>query len=335
MRPAERWDVAALAATFEGDPERAFAFVRDRIGFDPYRGVLRGAEGTLAAQAGSAADRAELLGSLLRAMDFTTQFAFADLDAATADRLVERSLQTPESPLEGPTAFDSIDRSLAQTIVPRARRDFALLTDALGDSIAAIPGDPETADAEESLRHTWVQLERDGQWVDLDPSFGDAAFGTPLVTASATADEIPPEERATVTIRVHAENLVDGAIVEQVVLEQTLDAAAAARSQVLLAFQPAGGGGGGLLGGGDLLGGGGGPPSAYEPLLLVDGVTTVGTPIPVLPSGDALSGGGDVRLTRLALELASVAPGRSPSVERAHPPRSRAPDDASSRRLVR
>ena len=107
--PAERWDVAALAATFEGDPERAFAFVRDRIGFDPYRGVLRGAEGTLAAQAGSAADRAELLGSLLRAMGFTTRFAFADLDAATADRLIERSLQTPESPLEGPTAFDAID----------------------------------------------------------------------------------------------------------------------------------------------------------------------------------------------------------------------------------
>ena len=45
----EQRDLQALAATFGGDAERAFAFVRDGIGFDPFRGVLRGADGTLAA----------------------------------------------------------------------------------------------------------------------------------------------------------------------------------------------------------------------------------------------------------------------------------------------
>jgi len=72
--PPEAWDIKALAATFDGDPERAFQFVRDSIGFDPYRGVLRGAAGTLIARAGSAADRSLLLAALLVAMCSSSRF---------------------------------------------------------------------------------------------------------------------------------------------------------------------------------------------------------------------------------------------------------------------
>ena len=62
---AEEWEIGALAASLGNDPSRAFEFVRDAIAFDPYAGVLRGAEGALAARAGNAWDRALLLRALL------------------------------------------------------------------------------------------------------------------------------------------------------------------------------------------------------------------------------------------------------------------------------
>src|SRR3954468_5822245 len=46
--------VADLAANLDYAPEQAFAFVRDRMAYDPYPGVLRGATGTLWGLAGNA-----------------------------------------------------------------------------------------------------------------------------------------------------------------------------------------------------------------------------------------------------------------------------------------
>jgi len=48
--PLSEWDTGALAASLGTDPAAASAFVRDSIRFEPYPGVLRGADGTLAAR---------------------------------------------------------------------------------------------------------------------------------------------------------------------------------------------------------------------------------------------------------------------------------------------
>ena len=94
FRPDE-WEVGALAASLGKDPTQAFEFVRDAIGFDPYPGMLRGAEGTLAARAGNAWDRALLLKALLAESGLTTRFAFATLDPTTATALVKRAHERP------------------------------------------------------------------------------------------------------------------------------------------------------------------------------------------------------------------------------------------------
>ncbi|MFV2062477.1 MAG: hypothetical protein ACC726_03065, partial [Chloroflexota bacterium] len=84
--PAERWNIEALAEALEFDPMAAFRFVRDHIRYEPYRGVLRGAEGTLAARAGNSLDRSLLLAALLDEMLVDYEFAFARLDEAGLDR---------------------------------------------------------------------------------------------------------------------------------------------------------------------------------------------------------------------------------------------------------
>jgi hypothetical protein len=59
------FDVQTKATELGRDPVAAFTFVRDQILNEVYPGVLRGANGTLSAQAGNDLDKSLLLGSLL------------------------------------------------------------------------------------------------------------------------------------------------------------------------------------------------------------------------------------------------------------------------------
>src|SRR5688572_3380542 len=59
--------VVDLAFELEFGQERIFRFVAEQIRYQPYAGLLRGAEGTLMARAGNAADQAVLLAALLDA----------------------------------------------------------------------------------------------------------------------------------------------------------------------------------------------------------------------------------------------------------------------------
>src|SRR3954452_2515552 len=64
---ADPSDVPAKAAELGFDASRAFAFVRDEVAYEPYRGLLRGARGALASRAGNALDKCLLLKQLLQA----------------------------------------------------------------------------------------------------------------------------------------------------------------------------------------------------------------------------------------------------------------------------
>ena len=100
--PSEEWEVLGLAPTLGDSPTAAFELVRDRIGFDAYPGVLRGAEGTLTARAGNAFDRALPLKALLDVQGFTSRFAFGQLSPEVAADLVDRSLLPSVAPMSAP-----------------------------------------------------------------------------------------------------------------------------------------------------------------------------------------------------------------------------------------
>ena len=315
--PAEDWDVAALGATV-ADPVAAFELVRDSIGFDAYRGLLRGAQGTLGARAGNALDRAALLKALLDTQGATSRFAFGTLEAEVATSLLARSFAAPTAPLvEAGSPFDD---AFEAAVEMRARRDNALLAAALGDRLAGLAADATGLSTSDVTDHAWVQVQdADGTWLDLDPTMPDAQPGETLTTASTTAGTVPDASIHTLGLRVVTQMLQGGALTETSVLDVTVPAWVVAGQQLLLTFTAASDGG--LLGGpGGLLGGGGGgTPSAWVPTLLIDDKAWQGDQVILtgeVGGGGLLGPGERVDLVSLALDLTTNVPGAEPKVIR-------------------
>ena len=95
--------IADLAATLTYDVDAIVAFVRDRIHYEAYAGVLRGARGTLLARAGNATDQAVLLGALLDAARVNWRYATGALDAAATETASPRTSPSPAPRPAAPT----------------------------------------------------------------------------------------------------------------------------------------------------------------------------------------------------------------------------------------
>ncbi|MFN8518895.1 MAG: transglutaminase domain-containing protein [Chloroflexota bacterium] len=306
--PARDWDVAALADSLDYDPDRAFEFVRDSIGVDPYPGVLRGAEGTLAARSGSPADRALLLAALLDAMEVPYRFAFADLDDATAADVVDRAAVAPATRLPAPglgatPAFDSID------IETRAARDYAQLRLALGDQLAGegtAADEAARADVIDAVRpHVWLQRQAGAGWIDLDPTMPSAAAGAPLASATRTAATLPESVEHLVRIRLEEERLDGDTLTTHELLSYEAPAAQAAASELFLLFAPLSDELGGTIR--EVLTG----DIEWYPTLLVDGDPRQGEPFKVSSSGTDLFGSSQEpgpELVGMRLVVETVAP---------------------------
>jgi len=268
--PEAEWDIPRLADALDYDPERAFTFVRDSIGFDPYPGVLRGAEGTLAARAGNAWDRAMLLGALLAEMEVPVRYAFATLDDESATAIADRGLLAPVAPLTWP-GIELTPMFDAASMETRASRDYAQLRTALGDRVSEMEG-PESGGLIDDVRqHAWVQMAFGSEWRDLDPTLPDSSAGSVLTQATTVGDEIPVEAHQVVMTTVTAETLTEGTLTQTTLLEQTLDAAAASASEIFLYFEPAVEGVGGSIV--EALSG----DEDWTPVLMVDGEDLKGT----------------------------------------------------------
>lgn len=307
--PPSGWTIGGLASAMGFDPEQPFRFVRDRIGFQPYGGVLRGAEGTLAARAGNSWDRALLLKALLEAMAIPVRLAWGDVDAATAATLVARGLEAP--PAGVPEAqLPAATGVRLEEIGLRARRDHAVIRGALGDRLAALSGDETAQAATEVARHAWVQALIGPDWVDLDPSLPGAEPGTSLVPAVATGDVPPDDQRQAIRIVVTAEHLdaSTGTLTASEVLDQQLDAASSASEIVTLSFVPARGQLGETIT--QLFSG----VDQWQPVLGVGDRQLLGTSMTVGGTGTDLFGEATEAppLTGLWLTATSSGPGRPP-----------------------
>lgn len=179
----------AVLARLPADPDAAFRFVQRSIRYVPYAGSVRGAAGTLESGAGNALDQALLLQSLLRAGGTPARLVRGSLDWEEAARLV-------------------------------------LGTTATG---ASRPDDPWPRWVEAAADHWWVQAQRDGEWIDLDPTFPGSDVGSVAGGAGEPVDELPSRLRTEVDVELRRGG--------QVVASATLPAEAIIGSTVHLAFR--------------------------------------------------------------------------------------------------
>ncbi len=83
-----QFDLQSLLDRQEYDQQSVVAFVRDKISFEQYPGLLRGSEGTLISRAGNALDQALLLATLLNDAGFEARIVRGRLDVKQAQQLL-------------------------------------------------------------------------------------------------------------------------------------------------------------------------------------------------------------------------------------------------------
>jgi transglutaminase-like putative cysteine protease len=228
------WDVLAKAEELGPGVEPAFMFLRDRIAYEPYAGVLRGPAGTYASRAGNAVDRALLLAELLRLKKITTRFAVGTLDHLGLERLFlhtfERGL--PNAAGQG-RRLDEGDL-FHQRLFRRARQDYEAVRAALGTAIKPVTAPSRDAVLAEMNPHVWLQAQIDGSWIDLDTSLPDSTPGHPIAAVERTLDSLSDDQFQHVTMRVIDEHLVDGNLRRSTGLEVTRKAVDLIDTQIVL-----------------------------------------------------------------------------------------------------
>jgi hypothetical protein len=97
--PRDRWDPEYVVRVIGRDPEKLFAWVRERTSWIPYRGVLRGPIGVLMDRQGNSLDRALLMAALLERAGHTVRLAHGELTPEQATDLLPTlvTLATPGS----------------------------------------------------------------------------------------------------------------------------------------------------------------------------------------------------------------------------------------------
>jgi hypothetical protein len=168
--------VVQKATELGNNAAQIFAFVRDKIGYESYKGSLRGARGTLWSKAGNALDQASLLIALLRASNIPARYVQGTLPNNLAQQLI---LSMFPAPLRVAGCPD-----------PAAK-------------LADPANDPKLL--AETREHYWVQFNAGGGFQDADPTFASAQLGQTFTAVQGTFTEVADNLGHKVTIRLKRE----------------------------------------------------------------------------------------------------------------------------------
>ena len=150
--------------------EEVFEAIATRIRFEPYAGVLRGAEGTAVARSGNSLDQSMLLARLLRRQGYDVRFVQGSLASKNRGILI-RGLFPPKIP----------DLSFTPEYAPYDPYSDLSLLKLMKD-------------------HYWLEVRQGDGWLPLDPSFPRAVIGEAYGVAKARMDQLPEEAYATIRI---------------------------------------------------------------------------------------------------------------------------------------
>lgn len=218
------FEVDALGAKLK-TPQEAFAYVRDRIAYEPYAGVMKGAAGALLTHGANDCDRSLLLAALLAAQGLEPKIVFGTVPGNSAGAPLAGALRhtdavglmlaTLPQPAAPPAPLSFAQKVRRETFAHQsadrrtrmrdeARLQAELLKAVAGRISAAAPAPP--------ARRVWVQVAVEGATIDLDASSSEAKYGQAPASVDGTWDgNTPPDgEEHSLTVRVVRDTLAQG-----------------------------------------------------------------------------------------------------------------------------
>lgn len=175
------------------NPSNIFNWMKQNIDYEPYTGSLRGASGTIIAEAANAADQALLANELLESAGHQTRFVTGQLHEQDAARVLEQTLGTSTllTAPESPVTSSSHDSSLAYSSALHTMRD-----------------------------HIWVEVVGDEDARPFDP-LASPTYGMTVATPQKRHEDFPDQHQTQFEMRLVSE-LDDGQTVEHFVVEGPL-----------------------------------------------------------------------------------------------------------------
>jgi hypothetical protein len=211
--PRDTFDLNGVIHANGAEPDRIFAWVRDKTAYVPYRGALRGPVGVLMDRSGNSMDRSLLLAKLLQLAGQQVRLAHGKLPDDTAESLLKKVWDAPASI---PPAADEITDAAVSQAASKYGLDPAetvsnvaqlqLNNDKATENLVATvmdqsaklqsllgPVAPDDKAQRASIRdaladHWWVQYSKSGTWIDLDCLAPDAKPADHLCAAGQTID---------------------------------------------------------------------------------------------------------------------------------------------------
>jgi len=261
------FDVNALSRKLGHDQRKIFDFVRDRIGYQAYNGVLRGAKGTLLEGAGNSIDQSLLLLRLLQETGETFPYRFVQgtLSSSQAQELIAGMLKEDMRPglaADGSYNPEETHKILglsakelerqeqeigleAQEFIKDLKKgvgkDYEFVTQKLSDK--SIKLDVDKSDTIEGLlesagKHYWLQVKKGEEWVDMDPCFSDSLPGVRTCEPEQTLERLDEELFHSIGASVFVEKLSAGKLTKQLVYQNRRPAADLQGESVMVGFIP-------------------------------------------------------------------------------------------------
>lgn len=151
-----------------------FAFVKNEIRFEPCPSVLKSHQGVMWSRKGNAREQALVLAELLRNEGEHVRFVFGRLDDDRAAQLIG-------------SIFPDKEKYSYDEDVP----------------IANPLQDKELIEAVRN--HCWVQINKDNDWINLDPCFCDAEIGKAYAPVEELTESFDKEQLSRMTIAMYVE----------------------------------------------------------------------------------------------------------------------------------
>lgn len=267
LAPEFSHDLNDMAFAMAFDIEAAISYAHNEIGFVPYRGVMRGVQGTASTGSGNAWDQALLLAALIKTIGGDAQVVSGSISTEDAERLLTQVFQPASDPATESEPFNAealIERvaQYDEELAGQLREDIASTSS--GDQNRALQRDSQQVAARlvELLAEQDIQLARNtsaqalieslsedyawlrwrvgpgSEWQEAHPAFADDE--PPKAEASRYfEDQIPTEHQHRIAFELFIERTT-GDQVEHVAVMRRFERPAAQlyKNQLTLGMGP-------------------------------------------------------------------------------------------------